>query len=99
MSRNMAQDTVPPKLDDCTVTSSYSGIFGTSTPTVGLEKSIAHRTYGHRFSFIVTVGKDERVHWYLAVRRTQHPIRHYDKQDVDQLIQPYLSEGGKGRVF
>lgn len=100
MCRNMTRGSLPPKLDDCTVIASYSGIFGTSTRTAGFAKGIAYRTYGHRFSFIVTVGKDERVHWYLAIRRrTQRPIRHYDKRDVDRLIQPYVSEGGKGRVF
>lgn len=100
MYRNMAQDILPPKLDNCTITVSYSGIFGTLTRTVGLEKGVAHRTYGHLFSFIVTVGKDERVHSYLAIRRTQYTARHYDKRDVDRFIQPYLSlKVAKGVYF
>ena len=76
MYRNMAQDILPPKLDTCTVTVSYSGIFGTSTRTVGLEKGVAHRTYGHLFSFIVTVGKDKRVHgiWPFAEHNIQPSI-------------------------
>ena len=100
MCRNMTRGTLPPRLDDGTVTSSYSGIFGTSTRTAGLAKGVAHRTYGHRFCFIVTVGKDERVHWYLAIRRRTHPVRHYDKRDVDRFIQPYLSvKVAKGVYF
>lgn len=65
MCRNMTRSTLPPKLNYCTVTASYSGIFGTSTRTAGLAKGVAHWTYGHRFCFIVTVGKDERVHQLL----------------------------------
>lgn len=100
MCRNMTRSTLPPKPNDCTVTPSYSGIFGTSVRTAGLAKGVTHRTYGHRFCFIVTVGKDERVHWYLAIRRGQHPIRHYEKRDVDRFIQPYLSvKVAKGEYF
>lgn len=73
------------------ITTSYSGIFGTSTCIPGMKKGIAHRVYGHLFSFIVTVGKDERVHWYLAIRRTTQRLTRYVQKEIDKCIQPYLS--------
>lgn len=56
-----------------------------------MKKGIAHRVYGHLFSFIVTVGKDERVHWYLAIRRTTQRSSRYVQKEIDECIQPYLS--------
>lgn len=91
MYRNMAVRGVLPKPKN-RPTVSFSGFFGTSAPVRGMKTGIANRTYGHLFSFIVIVGKDDRVHWYLAIRRkTQEKNPHYDQKDIDRSIRPFLA--------
>ena len=91
MYRNMAKGGILPK-PETRPTASFSGFFGTSAPVRGIKSGIANRTYGQRFSFIVIVGKDDRVHWYLAIRRkTLEKIPRYDQKDIDRSVQPYLT--------
>lgn len=78
---------------DIRPTASYTGIFGTSTAIAGLKQGIAHRTYCRGFSFIVTVGRDDKVHWFLAIRSRSRSdrISRCDQNEIDVRVKPYLS--------
>ncbi|XHG05995.1 hypothetical protein AWENTII_009206 [Aspergillus wentii] len=71
----------------------YSGLFGTSSPTPGLQPGEAHRTYGHGWSMIVTIGHDETVYWYVAIKFDGSRIpRHQTDTYIDTIVAPFLQK-------
>ncbi|PWY88175.1 monooxygenase [Aspergillus heteromorphus CBS 117.55] len=76
------------------MTSEYSCVFGISTQTAGLIPGHSHRTYAEGYSFLVIVGKEGRVYWFLFTKMDRqyasHEIPRFKKENVDEYVAPWL---------
>ncbi|KAL4946754.1 hypothetical protein BDV06DRAFT_229653 [Aspergillus oleicola] len=76
--------------------SSYSCVFGISTPTPGLEPGINHRTFTEGWSFLESTSKEGRVYWFLFKKLDRKysasEIPRFDQAIVDQYVEPYLKK-------
>ena len=78
------------------MTSQYSCVYGMSSATPGIEEGKAHRTSGKGFSFLITVGKEGRIYWFLVARMVKTyripNIPRYSAADLESHVKLYLSK-------
>ncbi|KAM7200786.1 hypothetical protein V8F33_003717 [Rhypophila sp. PSN 637] len=83
--------------DKKAMSSEYRCLFGMSSPVPGLLDKEQYRTFNKNWSFLVVVGKDSRVYWFVFEKldkKYQQPnIPRYYNQEADQaeFVTPFLS--------
>lgn len=77
--------------------SEYRCLFGMSSPVPGLQDKEQYRTFNKDWSFLVVVGKDSRVYWFVFEKldkKYQPPnMPRYYNQEADQaeFVKPFLN--------
>ncbi|KAK4210230.1 hypothetical protein QBC37DRAFT_322572 [Rhypophila decipiens] len=83
--------------DKKAMSSEYRCLFGMSSPVPGLLDKEQYRTFNKNWSFLVVVGKNSRVYWFVFEKldkKYQQPnIPRYYNQEADQaeFVKPFLS--------
>ncbi|KAL2802302.1 hypothetical protein BJX63DRAFT_415332 [Aspergillus granulosus] len=84
------------------MTSEYSCVFGISTATSGLNPGTFHRTFATGYSFMIIVGKEGRVFWFLFARfgrqYTMDDLPRFNQEDMESHIAKYLKLNIAGTI-